>query len=76
MSDYRFFRGSLNPINVFKSAAFDLRFMRDNPCYFQPSGIWVYCGAQGSGKTLSAVRTLKKLHYDYPEALICSNLEG
>lgn len=74
MNEEIYFEGSKNPFNLFRSMAFDLRFLRANPDYFAPCGIWVFCGAQGSGKTLSAVKTLKKLHKDYPQALICSNL--
>lgn len=75
MSDKQYFTGSHNPINFFKSVGFDLAFMRDNPFYFDPAGIWVFCGAQGSGKTLSAVKCLKRLLREYPQALVCSNLE-
>lgn len=74
MSDKQFFLGSKNPANIFSSICFDLRFYRDNPDYFLPSGIWCFCGAQGSGKTLSAVKTLKALCKEYPRAIVCSNL--
>lgn len=74
MNEEIYFEGSKNPANLFRSLAFDIRFLRANPYYFSPCGIWVFCGAQGSGKTLSAVKCLKKLHQDYPNALICSNL--
>ena len=75
MSDKEFFKGSHNPINVLRSGTFDLRFYRDNPFYFEPSGIWVFCGSQGSGKTLSAVKCLKRVLKEYPKAIVCSNLD-
>lgn len=75
MNDNAYFNGSHNPINAFRSMGFDLRFYRNNPDYFEPCGIWVFCGAQGCGKTLSAVKTCKALLREYPKALICSNLE-
>lgn len=75
MSVKKYFQGSKNPIHFFRSLAFDIRFMRDNPNYFSPSGIWVWCGSQGSGKSLSMIKCLKELLKDYPEALVCSNLE-
>lgn len=75
MNDKIYFKGSKNPLNFFRSLAHDIRFYRDNPFYFDPCGIWVFCGAQGSGKTLSAVKCLKKLLQEYPKALVCSNLE-
>lgn len=75
MSDKSYFSGSKNPVNFCKSLAFDFCFYRDNPYYFEPAGIWVFCGAQGSGKTLSAVKCLKKLLKEYPGATVCSNLD-
>lgn len=75
ISDNMFFEGSKNPINLFKSLAFDIRYIRSNPQYFSPSGIWLFCGAQGCGKTLSAVKALKEISNLYPRALVCSNLQ-
>jgi hypothetical protein len=48
---------------------------RRNPDFFWPSGTQVYCGRQGSGKTLSLVRHLLKIRARYPKAVIVSNLE-
>ena len=75
MSDIDYFRGSHNCFNFFRSVAHDFRFYRSNPFYFDPCGIWVFCGAQGSGKTLSAVKTLKALLVEYPAAQVCTNLD-
>lgn len=74
MSDKKYFKGSRNPFNIVHSALFDLRFLQDNPSFFSPAGIWVFCGSQGSGKTLSAVKCLKLMLSEYPDALVCSNL--
>lgn len=41
---------------------------------FAYSGIWLFTGSQGSGKTLLLMETLKKMHEEYPEALIVSNI--
>lgn len=70
-----FTKGSKNPINIFRTLSYKVLFARDNPSYFYPAGIWVFTGAQGSGKTLSAVKCLKEMLKEYPEALVCSNLE-
>lgn len=70
-----FFKGSKNPFNLFRALSFDSKFYQMNPDYFEPDGIWVFCGAQGSGKTLSAVKCLKKLLSQYPKAIVCSNLD-
>lgn len=67
--------GSHNPLQVGRSFVHDVRFYADNPWYFEPNGIWLYCGCQGSGKTLSAVKTAKKMLAEYPAAKLCTNLQ-
>lgn len=74
MYETKFFEGSKNPLNVVHSISHDIKFYRNNPDYFDPCGIIVFCGAQGSGKTLSAVKLCKKILKEYPKAQICSNL--
>lgn len=73
--EFRYFEGSKNPVGIFKSLHFDSCFYREHPDFFHPDGIWVFCGSQGSGKTLSAVKAAKLLHKYYPKALVCSNLD-
>lgn len=75
MNEKQFFSGSKNPINFFKALVHDIRFYKANPDYFDPASIWVFCGSQGSGKTLSAVKCVKKLVREYPRAILCTNLE-
>ena len=76
MSDVmEFTKGSLNPKNLLRTLIYKLRFARDNPDYFYPAGIWVFCGPQGSGKTLSAVKCLREMCNQYPRALVVSNIE-
>lgn len=76
MSDVvKYTGGSKNPVNIFNTLYYKLKFAQDNPDYFYPSGIWIFCGAQGAGKTLSAVKCLKEIIKDYPKAKICSNLD-
>lgn len=65
---------SKNPFNLVRTLIYKRKFWLNNPTYFDPSGIWVYCGSQGSGKTLSAVQTLKKMALLYPKAKIVSNM--
>lgn len=62
--EYRFYMESLKD---------DIASRRD-PDYFWPSGTQVYCGRQGSGKTISAVRHVMRLKNRYPKALVVSNL--
>lgn len=70
-----FTSGSLNPKDIVDTVSYKICFARDNPDYFYPSGIWVFTGAQGSGKTLSAIQCLKKMCARYPKALVCTNLD-
>lgn len=70
-----FTSGSLNPKHLISTLDYKIRFARDNPDYFYPAGIWVFCGPQGSGKTLSMVQTLKNMLRAYPKAKVCSNLD-
>jgi hypothetical protein len=48
---------------------------RRDPDFFWPTGTQVYCGRQGSGKTVSAVKHLIDLKERYPKALIVSNIQ-
>lgn len=70
-----FTSGSLNPKNIIDTIDYKIRFARDNPNYFYPAGIWVFCGPQGSGKTLSAVQCVKKMLDEYPLAKLVSNID-
>lgn len=67
--------GSLNPSNILKCINYKRKFKRDNPEYFEPEGLLVFCGGQGSGKTLSAVQYVKKLCEEYPRAILVTNVE-
>ena len=52
---------------------YDSRFRKDHPDYFDPDGVIVFTGSQGSGKTLSAVRYIDNLCKLYPKAILVSN---
>lgn len=41
---------------------------------FPLHGIWVYSGAQGSGKTLNMIHTVLEIRKKFPKALIVSNI--
>lgn len=70
-----FLYGSKNPLNFFKVGKFKHQFKMSHPEYFEPEGILVFCGWQGSGKTISAVNYIQQLSYMYPDAIICSNTD-
>lgn len=70
-----FLEGSLNPIDIVDSVKYKIDFARNNPDYFKPEGILIFCGPQGSGKTLSAVSYVMKLCEMYPRAILCTNVD-
>lgn len=70
-----FLEGSKNPLNIFKVAKHNNAFYRSHPDYFSPEGLLIFCGEQGSGKTLSAVQYVKKLCEAYPKAILCTNVD-
>lgn len=51
----------------------DIRNSRDKD-YFKPYGLNVFSGKQGSGKTITAVRTAINIKIDYPKSIFVSNL--
>lgn len=70
----QYLRGSHNPLNVFGVVKHNLEFRKVHPEYFDPEGLMIFCGEQGSGKTLSAVQYVKKLCEAYPAAILCTNV--
>lgn len=62
---------SLNLLDCVNTVKYKLQ----NPDPFPFSGLVVFSGGQGSGKTLSAVRLCKRILKDYPNAVFCSNID-
>ena len=72
-----FLSGSLNPLNILKVAKHNFSFRKSHPEYFDPEGLMIFCGEQGSGKTLSAVQYVKKLCFSYPDVTgVCDLPDG
>lgn len=71
----KFLKGSLNPKHVFNIIKYRINFRRSHPDWFDPDGICVFVGPQGSGKTLSAVQYVKNLLLAYPKSILVSNLQ-
>lgn len=67
--------GSLNPKNAISAIRYKRDFRREHPEYFDPEGLLVFSGCQGSGKTLSAVQYCLNILNAYPDCLFCSNVE-
>lgn len=68
-------RGSLDPSDLTASVQYKREFKRTHPDYFDPDGLMVFCGPQGSGKTLSAVQYCKKVLAKYPKCKFVTNVD-
>lgn len=66
--------GSLNPRNLYNSLRYKSDFRKAHPEYFDLDGLLVFCGPQGSGKTLSAVQYCRKILSQYPQCIFVSNV--
>ena len=73
--DKELLTGSLNIFNVLKIFKFKIDFIKEHPLYFNPDGLLVFCGSQGSGKTLSAVQYCSKVLDKYEKSVFCTNVE-
>lgn len=75
MISYVACRESVNPKRIFDWIKYKLNFFKEHPYYFNPDGLVVFTGAQGTGKTLSAVNYVENLLKRYPKALLVTNLK-
>lgn len=56
------------------NSALKVFFSKKDPDLFRPSGIVVFSGAQGSGKTLNLISTLLDIKKRYPKCKVFSNI--
>ena len=75
MNTFQLMRSKLSLTGFYTATKFKLDFKREHPEYFDPDGIMVFCGPQGSGKTLSMVNYAYEVATFYPECLIVTNVE-
>lgn len=77
MSNYvkKYLRGSLDPDRPLKLIKYHRDFKKEHPDYFDLSGLLIFCGGQGSGKTLSGVQYVQEVCKAYPKAILCTNTE-
>lgn len=68
-------RGSKSPFEVFACLDYQMKFRLAHPEYFDPDGLLIFCGPQGSGKTLSAVQYCKKILKKYPACKFVTNVD-
>lgn len=67
-------KGSLSLSHVFSWFKYQIEFKRNNPDYFDPDGLCVFAGPQGSGKTISAVNYVYNLMEAYPKCKLVTNV--
>lgn len=63
-----------NIVNFFSTIKYNIRFRKEHPHYFNSDGLVCFVGAQGSGKTLSAVNYVYHLMARYPKCLLVTNV--
>lgn len=67
-------RESLSPVHAFNTIKFKIKFKKENPDYFDPDGLCIFAGPQGSGKTISAVNYIYRLMASYPKCKLVTNV--
>ena len=67
-------RGSLNPKLLWRVFKYKAAFRCEHPDFFDPCGTLIFCGAQGYGKTLSAVSYVSKIANMYPKSILVTNV--
>lgn len=65
---------SSNILDIYRRKKYLKEFARTHPNYFQSIGTMIFCGKQGSGKTLSAVNYTYNILSKYPFAILCTNV--
>ena len=63
----------LNLISGIKAQIWKIK--NKNPEELDVTGINIFTGSQGSGKSLSMIHVFKKLIHDFPKAIVVTNLE-
>jgi len=63
----------LNLVSGINAAIWKIK--NSNPDEMKTVGINIFCGPQGSGKTLSMVHYFKRIVKDYPKAIVVTNIE-
>ena len=67
-------RCGFNIFDIYKVNKYKLDEFRAHPDHLRTFGTCIFCGAQGEGKTLSAVQYVLNLHKMYPKAIIVTNI--
>lgn len=64
----------MNPKYLAENVKYRVQFIQNHPDYFKPDGLLIFCGPQGSGKTLSAVGYVCNVMAAYPKCKLVTNL--
>lgn len=59
----------------FELMKYNKKFRKENPDYFNPDGLLVFVGGQGSGKSMSACNYVYVLMQLYPKCLLVTNMD-
>lgn len=69
-----FFRFIFKLVDFIRWKIFDLIMLLINGKQFNLFGVTIFCGRQGSGKTIGIVEQLEQIKQQYPKAIICTNI--
>lgn len=75
MINFDLLRGGKNPKQILDIMRHNQTFRIEHPEFFEPDGLLIFCGSQGSGKTLSAVQYCRKVLREYPKCIFCTNVD-
>lgn len=75
MKQINFLKNESGLLEGIKSLKYKKNFKKEHPTYFDPEGLLVFCGAQGEGKTLSAVTYCLNILEQYPKCKFVTNVE-
>lgn len=67
-------KGTLNPLDIYRNNKYLREFRKAHPYYFDPIGTCIFCGSQGQGKTLSAVKYVCSVLDEYPYCILVTNV--
>lgn len=72
--DIPFLQFLLKLINFIRWKLYDLFLLFINGKQFNLFGVTIFCGRQGSGKTMGIVEELERIRQAFPSAIICTNI--
>ena len=67
-------KGTFNLLDAHRVKVYNKEFRAEHPEYFDPDGILVFCGPQGSGKTLSMIGFSGRVNNAYTNSETCPSV--